>query len=208
MIRFRYDGINHQGQQWVTSDAIRSLGEQVETEWPERRPQDGTVASKSHTQWPISDHGVDPNGGIVRAIDIGLPPDLAEALRLSRDPRLKYVIHKDQMFSSYPAHGFAPYTWRPYTKGGHGSHTHVSMLTVADNDDEPWEIGDDMAKAVEGIQRNLNDGGFADPPLTVDGDWGPKTEAAHLAMVEAAGAVPVVELEVEKTRVVKGVKIK
>jgi hypothetical protein len=41
---------------------------------------------------------------------------------------------------------------------------------------------DDMAEAIEGIQRNLNKSGFANPALTVDGVWGAKTEAAHLAM--------------------------
>lgn len=205
MIRFRYSGLLP--SRWRVSKAVQSLGKQVEQGWPGRRPEDGTVASSGHVKWPTSDHGIDPDG-IVRAIDVGVEPELFEALRLSHDPRLKYVIHDDYMFSSYPAHGYAPYDIRPYTKGKHETHTHVSMLKIADNDDEPWEIGDGMAKAVEGIQRNLNDGGFADPPLTVDGDWGPKTEAAHLAMVEAAGAVPVVELEVEKVRVIKGVKIK
>ena len=60
--------------------------------------------------------------------------------------------------------------------------------TISDNWGE-----EDMAKAVEGIQTNLNKSGFADPLLVVDGDWGPKTEAAHKAMCDAAAANPGIE---------------
>lgn len=51
--------------------------------------------------------------------------------------------------------------------------------------------GDDMSEAVKGIQRNLNKGGFTganNKPLTIDGEWGPNTETAHLKMVNAAKA--------------------
>ncbi len=50
---------------------------------------------------------------------------------------------------------------------------------------------EDMAAAVEGIQRNLNAAGYRDPdgePLTVDGEWGPKTEYAHAAMCADAAS--------------------
>ncbi len=203
-MRFRYSGTIP--RRWRVSAAIQALGEAVEVEWPDRRPQDGTVASSGHAKWPTSDHGPDPDG-IVRAIDVGIEPELFEVLLLNRDPRIKYVIHGREMFSSYPAYGFPPFTRRPYTKGHHDHHTHVSALKIADNDSEPWEIGESMAQAVEGIQRNLNTGGFADPPLDEDGKWGPKTEAAHLAMVKAAAKSPTVELDVVKVNVVKGVKI-
>ena len=184
MSRFRYSGVDL-GKPWHASKAVESLGEQVETEWPTRRPEDGTAASASHAKWPASDHGPDPDG-VVRAIDIGLPPDLFEILRLSLDPRIKYAIHKTSIFSSYPAYGYAPYAVRPYKLGNHTHHTHISMLTIADHDGEPWQLGDDMSEAIAGIQRNLNKAGFATPLLKDDGIWGPKTEAAHLRMVEAA----------------------
>jgi len=48
---------------------------------------------------------------------------------------------------------------------------------------------DDMSAAVEGIQRTLNAAGFTDEDgavLTVDGSWGPKTEAAFATQSRAA----------------------
>jgi hypothetical protein len=50
----------------------------------------------------------------------------------------------------------------------------------------PPDEEDEMLEAVKGIQRNLNKGGFG--PISEDGEWGPKTEAAHLKMVQAAKA--------------------
>ena len=54
---------------------------------------------------------------------------------------------------------------------------------------------EDLSKETEGLQRNLNAAGFTDPngePLKVDGDYGAKTEYAHLAIIRAA-AVPTIE---------------
>ncbi len=207
-MRFRYSGTIP--RRWRVSKAIQALLEQVETEWPDRRPEDGTVASSGHAQWPTSDHGIDPDG-IVRAGDVGIEPELFEVLLLNRDPRIKYVIHGREIFSSYPAHGFPPFTRRPYTKGNHDRHTHISALKIADNDDEPWEIGSNDMATTEGIQIGLNAGGWKDAngdPLDVDGQWGDKTQFAFDAMSTAAAAKLEVELDVVKVSVVKGVKVK
>lgn len=143
MIRFRYGGTG-----WQVVDPIRTIGRQVESWDPIRHGADGTIASSSHSKWPQSDHGRDPNGD-VRAIDIGENNPgqvdfIGEQLRLSRDYRIKYWIHDERMFSSYPAHGFAPFEWRRYTgSNGHKSHGHLSTITStkADNDSRPFDLG-------------------------------------------------------------------
>jgi len=66
---------------------------------------------------------------------------LAEQLRLGRDPRIKYVIRRQRMFSSYPAHGVPAWTWRDYAGTYHGDHVHVSLIDgVICNNRTPWRI--------------------------------------------------------------------
>lgn len=68
----------------------------------------------------------------------------------------------------------------------------------------PTEDEDDM-ETNKGIQRSLNAAGFRDQtgaPLTVDGQWGPKTEYAYARMCAAAasGAPLHAELIIESGR--------
>jgi hypothetical protein len=52
----------------------------------------------------------------------------AEALRKSKDRRIKYVIWNKQMFSAYAASGYAAWTWRPYSGPNlHTVHMHLSV---------------------------------------------------------------------------------
>ena len=54
----------------------------------------------------------------------------------------------------------------------------------------PYPTEDDDMELIKGIQRSLNGAGFRDAngaPLTVDGQWGPKTEYAYARMCVAAG---------------------
>ena len=65
----------------------------------------------------------------------------AESLRQGRDPRIKYVIRRDRMFSSYPTSKYPAWTWRPYGGVYHGNHAHVSLLDAPiSNTRTPWEI--------------------------------------------------------------------
>ena len=195
MTRFYYSGTNWRGIKWRTSKPVTTLGHQIEAIFPHRYPTDGTVASRTHDSInPLSDHSPDP-GGIVRAIDVGTETigqgtELVESLRTSRDPRLKYVIWQDRMFSSYSRVPFPAWTWRPYSGVRHRSHFHVSMLSSGDNDPRPFDLGElGMTETTVGIQRALNTAGFTDPsgaPLSEDGIWGANTEHAFTTMAKRA----------------------
>ena len=148
MTRFRRYGTNWEGRRWSVPAPIDSLADDIENAYPARHSHDGTVASKVHdTKSPTSDHRPSPfiGTGVVRAIDFGEHDDevdeILEAIRVSRDPRIKYGIHHGQMFSSRAKGDIPPYTWRPYTRGGHIGHGHVSTLTSADDQAGAWDIG-------------------------------------------------------------------
>jgi len=115
----------------------------------------GTVGDLAH-QSGTSDHnpavykalGSTP---VVCAADFPHAPALGldghaftEALRLSRDSRIGYVIFDGRVFSSTNA----PWTWRTYTGSDkHRDHWHVSGVhTAAADDTRPWAMpgGADM----------------------------------------------------------------
>lgn len=148
---FRYSGVNWRGQQWKAADAIRTFGDQI----MDLRGStvsyatDGTVASKNHDLVsPTSDHSPQPKTGvgIVRAIDFhewkpGAVDDVCEALRQSRDPRIKYVIHGGRLFASYWSPNGEPWEWRAYSGSNpHDTHGHLSVLPSGDNDPSPFQI--------------------------------------------------------------------
>ena len=132
---------------WRVSKALLTLQAEVNAAHPGRsRVSDGTVGDTAHSA-RVSDHNPDENG-IVHAWDVtvwdGDDPDdlddvaqpLAEFLRAGRDPRVKYVIHRGQMFRSYDKPGIPAWTWSPYTgPNGHFHHVHVS---VYGDDGAPW----------------------------------------------------------------------
>ena len=123
------------------------LVNEVDQRYPDRSKQsDGSIASAQHTQQnPSSDHEVDAADLLVKALDLtDSPPafdpdDFAETVRRSRDPRIKYVISDRRMFSSYPARGVAPYTWRDYPGDNpHTSHVHFSVTDEGARDTRTW----------------------------------------------------------------------
>lgn len=209
MTRFRRSGTNWEGRKWEVVAPIGTLAGQIEAAHPARHGADGTVASKGHdANSPTSDHRPKPTtgSGVVRAIDIGEHANevdgILDAIRASKDPRVRYGIHDGRIFSSYPRGGVAPYTWRPYTGGGHRNHGHLSTLDTADNQGAPWDIGtgttpppgDDDMETIKALQRQCNAGGFkgADgKALTVDGLLGKNTQHALDALAVAAAQNPV-----------------
>lgn len=106
------------------------LRDQINARWPKRsKASDGWVGDLAH-KGRKSDHNPDEYG-FVNAIDITNDPAggcdggaLAEALRLSRDPRIKYVIFNKRIFNST----VQPWIWRPYNgTNPHSKHVHISV---------------------------------------------------------------------------------
>ena len=177
---------------WAVPPSLRQLLVQVDAAYPLRHGADGTVAGQGHyLNSPRSDHTPDINGW-VRAGDIGEVVendafDVAEAVRLSQDPRVKYVIHESRIYSSYNHANGLPFTWRPYYGSNrHLNHVHISLLRINQGRITPWSIGGGgeanmAAVQVVDIQKALNKAGRTDyqgKVLDEDDDWGPRTASA------------------------------
>lgn len=110
----------------------------------------GTVADAAHTSssghYPKIYAGLGSRptvtaGDFPRADRLD-PHAVLDSIRRSRDPRVLYGISRGQMFSSYPAHGYPAWTWRPYSgTDGHFDHGHLSVVGDARADQvHPWVI--------------------------------------------------------------------
>jgi hypothetical protein len=125
--------------EWKLAPSLLALLAQINAAHPKRsKASDGTIGDERH-QHEKSDHN--PNErGIVCAVDITHDPangcdgdKLSEALRLSRDPRIAYVIFNRRIFSST----VKAWTWRPYNGSSpHDHHVHVSVI----DDSAPWSV--------------------------------------------------------------------
>jgi hypothetical protein len=157
--RFRIDGTNWEGRDWWLAAGGVSLVREVNKLWPERNALDGTVAGEGHdSRSPNSDHRPTPHTAdpaIVRAIDVGENVEndgqaFFDMLLATQDPRIKYVLHEDKIFSSYSRPDREPWEVKPQSVG-HFSHVHVSFTNLADHDDSPWSLegGDDLAHLTE-----------------------------------------------------------
>ena len=125
--------------------SLLALRDQVNAMAPGRdKSSDGTIGNPAH-QTRKSDHN--PNAdGVVTAMDVSNDPahgivarDIAEMLRISKDPRIKYVISNRQIFSSQ----VSPWEWRPYSgTNAHEKHVHVSVAgdPALYDDTRPWSI--------------------------------------------------------------------
>lgn len=192
--------------------ALDTLRTQVNAAAPNRgKGSDGWIGDAAH-QATGSDHN--PNSaGVVTALDITHDPahgfnswEFADMLRARRDPRIKYVISNSRIFAG--ASGPSPWAWRKYTgSNSHAHHVHVSVLGPASlyDDSKPWDIGGDWnankdtpapiekpllrrgsphTAQVTELQRKL---GFTG--LDIDGQFGPKTEAAVKKFQASKGLV-------------------
>lgn len=184
---------------WRVAKSLLMLRGQVNVKFPDRKKDwDGTIGDEAHAS-RSSDHNPwvqDASGGVVTAMDITHDPahgvdsyKMAEQLRLSHDPRIKYIISNRRIASSE----VSSWEWRLYNgTNPHDHHVHVSVKAdVKHYDDEaPWEIP--MLGKVPSVtssdinlhdgvwlQRRLNELG-ALPPLVLDGEIGPKA----IAMIE------------------------
>lgn len=136
---------------WRVAVSLNVLLAQINNINPHRnKASDGSIGDASHTA--NSDHMPKdfPAWGndIVTARDFTHDPahgvsmdTITEALRLSRDLRIKYVIWRDRIFSSYAVGGRAAWQWGPYT-GAYHNHGHVSVVGNSRSDQTTsWNVG-------------------------------------------------------------------
>jgi hypothetical protein len=187
---------------WRIAESLKILRAQVDARWPYRnKASDGSIGDASHSS-RSSDHN--PNSaGVVCAIDITHDPangangnTIAEAVK--DDSRVKYVIWNRLIWNPSISK-----VWREY-KGSnpHTKHVHVSVLPTKDKYDDTtlWTIPHtagpvnpvkteskptlkrgSKGQYVRDLQAILG--------ITVDGDFGPKTEAAVRAFQARTGLV-------------------
>lgn len=198
MARFRRSGKNWEGRNWETPPSLNALLDEIEAAYPAPRSLDGTVASKAHDRnSPTSDHRPKPTSGpgIVRAVDIGEnEPEgdvIAEAIRKSKDPRVKYVIHESRIFSSYSNSRRKAWEWGSYTGHSHATHVHVSTVTIKDPDGSPWNLGL-SPKGEEDDMLNFTIGPLGAPSVGgPEGDLtGDKAQALQEALLQRGEKLP------------------
>lgn len=198
---------------WRLARGLEKLRSQVNAKWPGRsKESDGSVGDVSHSA-RASDHN--PSNGIVHAIDITHDPKggfdsyaFADMLLAKQDKRLKYVI-SNRRIGSGPA-GPAPGVWRKYTGANpHDHHCHISIVSgdLADYTRD-WDINSvvqsdpviqpdyvpprptlrkgDKGDQVKIMQTLLLAKGIK---ISVDGDFGQKTETAVEDFQAAKGLV-------------------
>lgn len=135
---------------WRVAKSLLVLRDQIDALYPGRnKASDGTIGDASHAAGP-SDHNPDSQG-VVAALDLTHDPahgldivELGEKLRLSRDPRIKYVIAKDKAFE--PAK--FGWDWQKYSgnPNEHTNHIHISVNTHNYDDQTKWSIGGQVMK--------------------------------------------------------------
>lgn len=192
---------------WRLAKSLTRLREQVNLRWPERSKQsDGSVGDTSHAARP-SDHNPDANG-VVKAIDITHDPangfnsyKFADWLMIARDSRIKYVISNSRIASG--SDGPQPWVWRKYTGANkHDHHVHISVKAdpVVYDNGRDWFIDGYVGKpdaTYVAPRPTLRKGSKGDDVKTlqglvgesVDGDFGPMTEAAVISAQKKYGIV-------------------
>jgi hypothetical protein len=180
--------------------ALDRLVHQVNEKFPGRSTvSDGWIGDAAHSA-RTSDHN--PNDrGIVCAQDLTNDPahsllseNLAEGLRVARDPRIKYVISNRKIFAGNA--GPKPWVWRKYTgTNPHNHHVHISVLEDHADNESNWNLSKVVTpagkyqpqperpvikrgangEAVAVLQRLLNATGAG---LKVDGNFGSMTDEA------------------------------
>ena len=198
---------------WRLAKSLETLRTEVNAKWPSRsKASDGTIAGDDHhVANPDSDHEPwvkDGAMGVVTAMDITHDPangpdseQLAETLRQSQDPRIKYIISNRKIASSE----ISPWQWRPYNgKNPHNHHVHISVKSDKSLYDatQSWAIANVAPPAPGHVPGNtrptVRRGSTGDAVkrvqellgLTpVDGRFDEKVDAAVKAAQERAGIV-------------------
>jgi hypothetical protein len=137
---------------WVVDKGILRLREQLDAAYPQRsHASDGTIGDAAHSARD-SDHNPEspaPAGNPDNQVDAGdytHDPahgadmgEVSEAIRLSKDRRVKYVIYSRRIYSG--PDGPQPWVWRPYTgTDPHTNHMHVSVRDSTHDQTQDWQI--------------------------------------------------------------------
>jgi hypothetical protein len=141
---------------WRPARSLITLKNQVNERAPNRnRASDGTIGDTRHcgSSSSTSDHCpriIDNGVGVVTAIDITHDPShncdanqIAEAIRASRDSRVKYIIWNRRIANSSSIGGAEPWQWRAYSGSNpHTRHIHISVKSNSAQYDSTnaWEI--------------------------------------------------------------------
>jgi hypothetical protein len=128
---------------WYIAPSLLKLTEEVNARmapptWPTTSVGDGAVGDTSHQARP-SDHNPDYNdGGVVRAVDIGIQGRDARAIlnEVIGDPRVWYVIHRSRIYSR-------TYGWAANHYSGSNPHNHHIHISIRhgrefENDRRDW----------------------------------------------------------------------
>lgn len=186
---------------WRLAKGLEKLRAQVNEKWPSRsKESDGTIGDEAHAS-RSSDHNPwvkDGSIGVVTGMDITHDPKsgcdsyaLAEQLLRAKDPRIKYVI-SNKKIASGTGQGQEAWKWRPYSGANpHNHHVHISIKSDKASYDSvaSWRL--------DGMPVSIQPDYVAPPPtlrkgsngenvrqlqallsVAVDGEFGPKTEAA------------------------------
>lgn len=192
---------------WRVAKSLETLRGQINKAAPSRsKESDGTIGDEAHAS-RSSDHNPwvkDGSMGVVTALDITHDPahgvdagKLAEALRVSGDPRIKYIISNRRIANPSISGG----AWRAYNGSNpHDKHFHLSVKSTKLLYDStvPWKLPslapDTSAPKI--VSRPLLRKGSKGEEVkivqtyvgvTIDGDFGPKTEAAVKAFQRGHG---------------------
>jgi hypothetical protein len=124
--------------EWRVAKSLLKLRDQINAKFPGRKKDsDGTIGDTAHCPGSsdhcpnISDGGV----GVVTGMDITHDPahglvagEVADELRLSHDPRIKYIISNRRIANFQALDGQPAFAWRPYTgQNPHDKHFHISV---------------------------------------------------------------------------------
>jgi hypothetical protein len=143
---------------WRAAKSLLILREHINVRAPKRsKKSDGLIGDAAHCKGPgwtgKSDHCLNISDGKVRVVTaMDLTHDKAngcdcgsitEAIRQSRDSRVKYVIFDGRWFRSYDKGSVTAWTWTPYPgKNPHSGHLHISVLPDPQEYDrqDDWSI--------------------------------------------------------------------
>lgn len=190
---------------WRPARSLTTFHTQLQREHPAAAPPAtpadawGMKGDAAHTTGDHVPHDFPGWGNeIVTACDTPHAPALGldmgavfEAVRRSRDDRVKYMIFNDRICSSYATSARAAWEWGPYNpndpnRDRHRTHGHLSVVGDARSDNQrPWATagGGDMFYCAYGetsdnvglLQAILSN---VVPGLAVDRNYGDKTAAA------------------------------